>query len=439
MDSVGWGKHSVIKMNKKYLMVVVVGLLLQFPGLVLAQNGEDEKNIEIHGFLMGNYSLRTTDQKPAGEEGDDLLLAEERFRLDIFGWTESIEASIRFKGDFLYDHVAEEFDVDLREAYADYTTESLDFRLGRQIVTWGVGDLLFINDVFPKDYVSFFSGRPLEYLKIGVDGLRTRYSSALVNAEFLIIPFFEPNNLPTSERFLFFDPFSDIPSREKEEPATTLENTQLALRLYRRIKDSDVSVYAYRGFWLTPSMKPDSFASPTQVTTFYPELSVYGLSAQRGALGGVLSFETGYYQSREDAEGKDPFIPNSQIRILIGYQRQIWKDFTVGVQYYGEYMAHYDEYVENLPGGIPELDEYRYLTTIRLTQLLMHQTLKLSFFAFYSSSDEDYMIIPVVKYNFTDELSAALGANIFGGEEDAPQFGQFDKNDNIYTVIKYEF
>jgi hypothetical protein len=32
-----------------------------------------------------------------------------------------------------------------------------------------------------------------------------------------------------------------------------------------------------------------------------------------------------------------------------------------------------------------------------------------------------------------------LGANIFGGGEDAPQFGQFDKNDNIYTVVKYEF
>jgi len=186
-------------------------------------------------------------------------------------------------------------------------------------------------------------------------------------------------------------------------------------------------------------MKPDDLIAPTRVITFYPDLSVYGLSAQGSALGGVLSFETGFYQSREDEAGKDPFIRNSQIRFLIGYQRQIWEDFTAGVQYYGEYMLHHDEYVENLPDGAPKLDEYRDIATIRLTQLLLHQTLKLSFFAFYSPSDEDYMIIPEVKYNFTDELSAALGANIFGGEEDAPHFGQFDKNDNIYTVIKYEF
>jgi hypothetical protein len=388
---------------------------------------------------MGNYSLRTHGQKPDGKEGDDFLLAEERFRFDIFGWTESIEASIRFKGDLLYDHVAEEFDTDTRELYLDYTTGDFDFRLGRQIVTWGVGDLLFINDVFPKDYVSFFSGRPLEYLKKGVDGLRTRYSSALINAEFLVIPFFEPNNLPEPDRFLLFNPFPEIPSREKEEPNTTLENTQLALRLYRRIKDFDVSAYAYRGFWLTPNMKPDDLTAPTRAITFYPDLSVYGLSAQGGALAGVLSFETGYYQSREDEGGKDPFIRNSQIRFLIGYQRQIWEDFTAGIQYYSEYMLSHDEYVENLPAGVPKLDEYRDITTVRLTQLLRHQTLKLSFFAFYSPSDEDYMIIPEVKYNFTDEFSAALGANIFGGEEDAFNFGQFDKNDNIYTVIKYEF
>ncbi len=102
-------------------------------------------------------------------------------------------------------------------------------------------------------------------------------------------------------------------------------------------------------------------------------------------------------------------------------------------------MLNHDEYVENLPEGAPKLDEYRDITTVRLTQLLMHQTLKLSFFAFYSPSDDDYMIIPELKYNFTDELSVALGANIFGGPEDTPHFGQFDKNDNIYTVIKYEF
>ena len=48
-------------------------------------------------------------------------------------------------------------------------------RAGRQIITWGLGDLIFINDVFPKDYEAFFSGRPMEYMKKGVDGVKIGY------------------------------------------------------------------------------------------------------------------------------------------------------------------------------------------------------------------------------------------------------------------------
>jgi hypothetical protein len=272
-----------------------------------------------------------------------------------------------------------------------------------------------------------------------VDGFRARYSSEALNAEFLAIPFFEPDNLPTSKRFFLFDPFSAVQSRDEEEPETSYENTELALRLYRRIKDFDVSAYAYRGFWGTPSMKPDNLTSPTQVTTFYPELSVYGLSAQGGALDGILSFETGYYQSREDEKGKDPFIPNSQFRFLIGYQRQIWEDFTLGVQYYGEIMKDYSAYRNSLPAGFPAQKEYRDIVTLRLEQFLKHQTLRLSLFTFYSPVDNDYFIKPQVSYKFTDNLSTTLGADIFGGERDTTFFGQFDKNDNIYLWVRYDF
>jgi hypothetical protein len=359
--------------------------------------------------------------------------------LDIFGWTEAIEASARVKGDFVFDNVTEEFDQDLREAYLDYTKGNFDFRLGRQIITWGVGDLLFINDVFPKDWVSFFSGRPLEYLKIGVDGSRSRYSSEIMNAEMIVIPFFEPDNLPSSNRFFLFDPFSAVPTRDEEKPDTTLENTELALRLYRRLGDFDVSAYMYKGFWRTPGMRLDNPALPAMLTIFYPPLSVYGLSAQKSALDGVVSFETGYYHSRDDEDGDDPMIPNSQIRFLFGYQRQIWEDFTAGVQYYGEIMEDHRAYENALPAGFPVQKEYRDTVTLRLEQLLKHQTLRLSLFTFYSPADNDYLIQPNVSYKFTDNLSTTLGANIFGGEKETTFLGQFDKDDNIYLTVRYDF
>ena len=60
------------------------------------------------------------------------------------------------KTDVFYDHIDRKADMELREGYADYTSGKWDTRLGRQVITWGLGDLIFINDVFPKDYEAFF-------------------------------------------------------------------------------------------------------------------------------------------------------------------------------------------------------------------------------------------------------------------------------------------
>ena len=276
------------KIGSAIWILLLFGLV---PRPLLAQDIYD--NVEIDGFLLGTFSGRTTGVRPSGGTGGDFLLAEERLGLEASAWADSIEASARVRADVLHDAIDGAFDIDLREAYGDYTKDQFDFRLGRQIATWGVGDLLFINDVFPKDWVSFFSGRPLEYLKIGVDGFRTRYSSDVVNAELIAIPLFTSDNLPTAERFFLFDPFSSITARDEKPPDSNFGNTELALRLYRRIGAFDVSAYLYRGFWRMPSMRPDNSIAPTRVTSFHPALSVYGLSAQGSALGGVLSFEAG--------------------------------------------------------------------------------------------------------------------------------------------------
>ncbi len=403
------------------------------------QETESEWGVDVRGFALGTYSGRTTGHLPSGPEGRALLLGEERLRLDLTGWTDAVEAEVRIKLDGVHDAVADDFDLDLREAYLDYTTGDLDFRLGRQIATWGVGDLLFINDVFPKDWVSFFAGRPLEYLKTGVDGLRARYSSGFLNAELLAIPRFEPDTMPTPKRFFMHDDYGSVTDRGEDLPDTTIGNTEIGLRLYRKFGSFDLSAYAYRGRWRAPGQRADDPNNPTRVTSIYPPLSVYGLSAQAQALGGVVSFEGGYYDSRDDRDGGDLAVPNSQIRFLAGYQKQLWRDFTLGAQYYSEIMSDFDAYKSSLPAGFALKEKYRDIVTVRLTQLLEHETWKLSFFAFYSPAENDYLLQPQVTYKVSDNLSAALGANVFGGEKRTTFFGQFDQNDNAYLTMRYDF
>lgn len=398
--------------------------------------------LSLHGFLQTNYSVRVTDDNPQGAKQGNLILGEERIQLKGSLYPSKSKIGAFVKSDFYHDWVEEDWAFDFREGYLDLREDKFGLRIGREIITWGVGDLLFINDVFPKDWEAFYSGRPLEYLKIGVDNLKLDVYSDIVSAELVFMPFFEPDDLPSVGRFHFFDPYPNIQNREIEKPDSAFErfgNMEYALRLYRYIGDFDVSAYAYKGFFRSPGMKADSFNSPSTVSHFYPELAVYGLSAQKSALAGVVSAEYGYYDSLDDRSGKDPGINNSQSRFLVGYQKAFAEDFTVGMQYYGEWMHQYNQYKNNLPPAFPKKDRLHQYITLRFTKLLKYQTLKLSLVTFYSPDDEDSLVISEVSYNFTDNFQAILGANIFGGVDINTALGQHKKDDNIYVTVRYSF
>ncbi len=423
------------------LLVTAVGFTASaLPGEAQEGGGSPSRaTVEVHGFLLGTVTGRTTGYRPEGSNGSDFVLVEERLRFDAGGATSTGAGVFLVKGDLFHEAGVDRSGVDLREAWVGYTAGALDLRLGRQIVTWGVGDLVFIGDVFPKDWESYFSGRPLEYLKLGVDGLRARFSSQMLNGELLIIPLFTPDAFPSSSRFFFFDPFASVPNQLELRPARSYSNAELAFRLYGQGAGFDASLYAYRGFWRTPSSRLIGGADTSTVLRFYPQLSVYAASAQRSFLDGVLGLEAGYYDSREDPQGAEPSVPNSQWRFLVGYQRQLRQDLTASVQAYTEIIAMHDAYLETLPAGSPSADEIRWVLTSRVLQLLGYQAWKLGVFAAYSPTDQDYLIQPEVSHRLSDELAVSVGANVFGGTSASTFFGQFEKSDNVYFGARFDF
>ncbi len=391
---------------------------------------------ELHGFLQGNYSYRTSDTHCSDAVPCDKywLLIEERVQLAPSYEDPSGIFAAKAKLDLFHDTAVEgDFDMTVREAYFTLSGAWTDAKAGRQMVTWGLGDLVFINDLFPKDWTAFIIGRPIEYLKKGVDGVKFGVYNDAVNGELIIIPTFEPDTLPDAKRLIFY-PFPSPSVNEDKKPNVQLSNTEIALRLYRSIMEWDTSIYFYNGFYRTPAAHMDS---PASVTYYYPRLRVYGASTQGSLFGGVLSIEAGYYDS-QDKDGKNPEIENSEVRYLISFQKAFAGDFTAGVQYYAEKMMDYDDYVRTLDPGFPAKDKTRELYSIRLTRFLHYQTVKLSLFAFYSPTDRDYFVNPEVKYNISDNLWTNIGANLFGGEQPHTFLGQFRHDDNIYWNIRYE-
>jgi hypothetical protein len=393
-------------------------------------------DLSLHGFLQANYSARLTGLQPPTSEGGDFLFGEERFQLRLDKSGEKGRLFIRT--DFFHDAVANRPDLEVREAYVDTSIGVSDVRVGRQLLIWGTGDYLFINDLFAKDWGAFFSGRPVEYLRVPQDAAKLDLSAGGISAEIVAMPFFQADKLPSRDRFYQFDPFPGV-ARTTQEPEMRYGNTEWAARIYGSAGGFDTALYLYHGFFRMPALQPNSMTTPTLVTETFPRLAVFGASTRGNALGGVVSAEVGYYDSLNDQAGHNPAIPNNSFRYLVGYQQQPWEDFTVGLQYYGELMFHYDAYRATLPSGFPGQDQHRQLMTLRLTQLFWNQTLRVGLFAFYSPTDQDYYLIPEVRYSISDNLWVSATGNIFGGRRPTTFFGQLDANDNLAVTVRYEF
>ena len=63
----------------------------------------------------------------------------------------------------------------------------------------------------------------------------------------------------------------------------------------------------------------------------FPRLAVLGASARGALAGGVSSVELGYYDSKDDRSGSDPFVRNSELRLLVGYEREVAREARVPV------------------------------------------------------------------------------------------------------------
>jgi len=389
--------------------------------------------IETHGFyeVRGGYRLQNDKYEK------DMSIMEGRLQFDLFSYFDW--GDVKVKGDVFGDMVTEEGDFDLREANVfTRPTEFMDLKVGRQILTWGTGDLIFINDMFPKDWQSFFIGRDTEYLKAPSDAAKVSLFGDWANLDIAYTPRFDHDRYINGQRISYWNSNLGRTAGQDavvytDKPDEWFRDSEIAARLYKNIDNYELAFYGYRGYWKSPGGQ-----NATMTQAIFPDLNVYGTSL-RGSVGkGIGNAEIGYYESADDTSGKDPMINNSEMRYLIGYTREIAQDFTMGLQYYIEQMLDYDQYKRNLPAG-PARDMYRHLTSLRLTKLLMNQNLRCSLFTYYSPSDKDVYMRPNVNYKVSDNTAVEVGSNIFFGDYPHTFFGQFRDNTNIYASLRYSF
>jgi len=411
-----------MRSGNRTLALAVAGLLAAAPAAA---------QVDVHGFVEGAWGLRTA-RSPVHDGARDYTLKETRGQVRLNAIGDAGEAFVRL--DLLQDRLrGDATDPELREGFLRFTTLGghLDVKAGRQALTWGTGDLIFVNDLFPKDWESFFAGREDQYLKAPSDALRLGVFGLPFDVDVVLAPEFTPDRLPApGGRFSNGMPDGFAPPAI---PAGEIADGEAALRLSRYVGDLTASLYGYVGFFPTP--QGVRFVG-TMPQPYHPALHVWGASVRGAALGGIAWVEGGWYDSRADRAGDDPMVPNSSLRYLAGWERQLATDFNATLQYYGERMQ---DHAAAAAASSGTGDEYRHLATFRLERMLRYQTLRLSFFGFYSPTDEDAHLRGLVSYKVNDAVEVALGTNVFEARGDAGMFAPFDADDSVFTRLRYSF
>jgi len=387
------------------------------------------RGLSWSGFVEGGLGSRWEDV----ENLDKLSLGELRLRAE----TRYDHGAFRvdFKGDLFWDHVIEDLDTQVRELALSFSpAASVDLKLGRQVLTWGTGDLLFLNDLFPKDFISFFAGREEEYLKSPSDTARISIFTAPVNIDLAWTPRFQPDDYLYGERFAFWNPLlGEVAAPAEPRRADEPSNGELALRLFRTVAATEYALYAYDGRWKQP------LGVNAQGEPVFPKLRTWGASVRTPFRKGLFNAETAWYDSRDDRRGDDPRTPNSELRLLVGYEQELVRNLTAGTQLYAERIHHHDRLIANSPDPEHERDEWRTVATLRLSHRALQDTLTSSLFVFVSPSDEDYYLRPAVSWRRDDHWLISAGLNLFSGRAEHTFFGQLEDNSNGWVRLRYYY
>jgi len=437
--------RSVTKnIDKKHIYNVLTIVLLNalLSSISMADSNIEDDLFEFNGFIETRLGVRIMDDP----NQKDVSIGEVRFQFETE--KDLDEATLNLVVDIVYDPVLDIYSPDLENGegiidlrQANIVMSPLDFmdiKLGRQILTWGTGDLLFINDLFAKDWNSFLIGRDVEYLKAPTDAAKISMFQDLFNVDIVYTPVFGADRFIDGKRISFFDPVANAPGGKDQpivvdKPDDAFTDDELSLRLYRSLGANELALYYYHGFWKSPAGVNALSGNGT-----FPSLKVWGASIRGPIVGGIGNAEMGSYQSDSSA-ASNALSRNSEYRFLMGYEQELATELTGAVQYYLEHKRDYDAYVSSLPTGASLDDKNRQVFTLRLTRLLLQQNLSLSFFNFYSPTDEDGYTRFIAFYKVSDELKMEGGINYFYGNDPHTFYAQFENNSNIYTAVRYEF
>jgi len=413
-----------------------------------------------------------------------------------FGPRVKIKAAGRFNADLGLDadtHIGvERYEGEVWDTYADYYAPHLDTRVGKQILAWGVNDLLSPNDVInARDLRRGFLERPDE-LRLPVLALSSIAYDGPFYFQGVYVPVAPTNRFELLEGdYALLGPNAATPTERRvgailatlaDDPTTALQirplldigarpdngidsgelGARLALR-FRRLDVAGCFLWGHeRGprYQLHPDLiqllvnTPPDMVTPELLAGAVAQLAMNGQSPvsvdypRRTHVGGSIATRIEPFGFKAEAayafEGNTMVVPPGggpllgtpmalpQVSVAASVDYDRGSDFTVILEA-GRYQ------VLDVPSGLDVFQlqhDHLDLVAGRLEWTPFAGPVTLRFLGFLDVGSPSYAIAPALRFSGHDNLSLEIAANLYGGPQGS--FGGIaDDNDEVLFTVQY--
>lgn len=385
--------------------------------------------VQVKGFLDTYHAVRT-------EGRADWMASRTRARGELK--LEKGAASLFLSLNATYNGILKErTGLELREAYLSYAKGNFDLRVGRQIVVWGVADALRVTDcVSPFDYTEFLA-QDYDDIRMPVNGLRAKYTRGSVTLEAVCNPVVDFFVLPTDERnpWAIRLPSAPLPyttDLESGKPEKKIKNMEFGGRASVNLSGIDFSVSALRTWNKLPALCPalSGDGRTLHINGLYRRMTMLGADCSLPVGQFVLRAEVAKYIGEAQGSGLGQnAVRRNTLNALAGVDWYPGNDWNISVQYCHKYTS----------GNLAALSIYRNagLATARLSKELLHNTLKLSTFAYIDVASGGIFNRLSASYSLNDDIELTAGYDYFHANKG--KFAMYGKNSEAWVKMKYSF
>ena len=399
------------------------------PQETVEASDDNALQVQVKGFLDTYHAVRT-------EGRADWMASRTRARGELK--LEKGAASLFLSLNATYNGILKErTGLELREAYLSYAKGNFDLRVGRQIVVWGVADALRVTDcVSPFDYTEFLA-QDYDDIRMPVNGLRAKYTIGSVTLEAVCNPVVDFFVLPTDERnpWAIRLPSAPLPytiDLESGKPEKKIKNMEFGGRASVNLSGIDFSVSALRTWNKQPALCPalSDDGQSLRINGQYRRMTMLGADCSLPVGQFVLRAEVAEYIGEAQGSGLGQnAVRRNTLNALAGVDWYPGNDWNVSVQYDHKYIS----------GNLAALSAYRNagLATARLSKELLHNTLKLSTFAYIDVANGGIFNRLSAAYSLNDQIELTAGYDYFHAHKGT--FAMYSKNSEAWVKMKYSF